>query len=154
MLSFSEAVVTCMTKKFFTKSGRATRAEYWWFQLFVFGISFIIILFFSLGGESTSGIGLILAAVIWLICLIPNFCVLIRRLHDSGHSGFFILWNLIPYVGWLIPFIATLSDSDGDNEYGPNPFRTVLEKENMQNTSQKDLLGKQNDEFGQRNEVL
>ena len=141
MLSFSEAVRTCMTKKFFTISGRATRAEYWWFQLFIWGPMFLLILLSGIGGESTLGIGAPLAGIFYIICLIPNFCVGIRRLHDTGHSGYYILWNLIPYVGWIIPFIATLSDSEGDNEYGPAPNQ--IDCENKENAV---LAGQNRDE--------
>ena len=54
--------------------------------------------------------------------LIPGLAVAVRRLHDTGKSGWFFLLVLIPLVGsiWLIILLATNSDF-GENQYGPNP---------------------------------
>lgn len=95
MMSFTEAVKTCLVKKYATKSGRATRAEYWWFQLFIWSITIVL-----------SSLGFILhedflvGMVFWyIITFIPNICSEIRRLHDTGYSGTLILWQLLPIVG-------------------------------------------------------
>ena len=58
----------------------------------------------------------------YFFILIPSFAVLVRRLHDVGKSGWFILISLIPLVGaiWLLVLVLTDSDT-GDNAYGPNP---------------------------------
>ena len=53
---------------------------------------------------------------------IPNLAVSIRRLHDTGRSGWWLLVGLIPLVGWILTLIWYLSDSEvGENTYGPNP---------------------------------
>ena len=53
---------------------------------------------------------------------IPNLAVSIRRLHDTGRSGWWLLVGLIPLVGWILTLIWYLSDSKaGENKYGPNP---------------------------------
>lgn len=122
MVSFSEAVKSCLTRNFFSTSGRATRAEYWWFHLFIWttamGLMMIGAALEKKGGEFF----MILGGIFFFITLIPSFCCRIRRMHDVGHSGMFILWGIVPYIGGIIVLIAELSGSDPDNEYGPNPF--------------------------------
>lgn len=107
--------------------GRARRKEYWMFQLFhwliIFVLSMIAVLLFGLldstGSMLTAGIVL---GIYMLVTFIPSMAVLVRRLHDSGKSGWFILLSLIPYIGGLIVFIFTLLDSEyGENKWGPNP---------------------------------
>jgi uncharacterized membrane protein YhaH (DUF805 family) len=54
--------------------------------------------------------------------LIPGIAVTVRRLHDSGRSGWWILIALIPLIGTIILLVFMVLDSQpGDNEYGPNP---------------------------------
>ena len=126
MMTFSEAVKTCITKKFFTISGRASRAEYWWFQLFTW-ISVMVVsvigaaLVDGNGGEIFMG----LVVIVYLILMIPNFCVRIRRLHDTGHSGWNILWACIPYIGLIggiyLLILECTNSEPGENKYGPSP---------------------------------
>lgn len=45
-----------------------------------------------------------------------------RRMHDVGKSGLYLLWFLLPLAGWIIVLIPMLQDSQpGSNQYGPNP---------------------------------
>lgn len=54
--------------------------------------------------------------------LIPTLACGVRRLHDTGKSGAFILFGLIPFVGGIILLVFFVMDSaPGDNQYGPNP---------------------------------
>ena len=54
--------------------------------------------------------------------LIPSLAVSIRRLHDTGRSGWWSLIGLMPLVGWILTLIWYLSDSGArENKYGPNP---------------------------------
>lgn len=123
MMTFSESIKTCLTKKYFTIKGRATRAEYWWFQLFVHLLIFAPFLAIMPFVEESSGIVPIVIFVMLPMALLlcPNFCVTIRRLHDAGLSGWCLLVNLIPYVGSTIFLVMTLMGSDKDNKWGPNP---------------------------------
>ena len=123
MVSFGESIKTCLTKKYFTVSGRATRAEYWWFQLFFL---LILIGLTIIGIMMQQDFFMFLIGVFYLFMLSPLFCVQVRRLHDVGHSGWFVLLSLIPYVGGLIVFITTLSASGDDNEWGPNPYKPTI----------------------------
>jgi uncharacterized membrane protein YhaH (DUF805 family) len=64
----------------------------------------------------------ILGGLYMLAVFIPSLAVTVRRLHDSGNSGWFILFELIPYVGGIVLFVFTLLDSQsGSNKWGPNP---------------------------------
>ena len=75
----------------------------------------------------------LLGSIYSLALLIPGIAVGIRRLHDTNHSGWWLLIVLIPFVGviWLIVLLATDS-YPLDNKYGPNPKGTV----NTQNVIQ------------------
>lgn len=124
-MTFSESIKTCLTKKYFTIKGRATRAEYWWFQLFVHLLifaPFLAIMPFVDVEESSGVVPIVIFVMLAMALLLcPNFCVKIRRLHDAGLSGWCLLVNLIPYVGGIILFVMTLMGSDKDNKWGPSP---------------------------------
>ena len=115
-------------KKYATFSGRAQRAEYWYFVLF----SSLIILGFAvidiaLGTyNETRDIGLF-SGLVSLALFIPGLAVTVRRFHDIGCSGWWLLIGLIPLLGQVILLIFTLLDSEaGENVYGPNPKRQSL----------------------------
>ena len=106
-------------------NGRARRKEYWMFTLFF--LLFALLAGFVIGilsavGETAAMIAIILAVIWYLAHLVPSLAVTVRRLHDTGKSGWFYLLALIPYIGGLIIFIFTVIDGDkGDNAYGPDP---------------------------------
>ena len=106
-------------------NGRARRKEYWMFTLFF--LLFALLAGFVIGilsavGETVAMIAIILAVVWYLAHLVPSLAVTVRRLHDTGKSGWFYLLALIPYIGGLIIFIFTVIEGDkGDNKYGPDP---------------------------------
>ena len=107
-------------------SGRATREEYWMFSLFysLFFLGGCIALF-----ALTSIIDMLNYTLIGLVMIIfifahfiPTLAVLVRRLHDTGKSGWYLLIQLIPYIGALIIFIFTVIEGDkNENKWGPNP---------------------------------
>jgi uncharacterized membrane protein YhaH (DUF805 family) len=48
--------------------------------------------------------------------------VSVRRLHDTNHSGWWLLLNFIPLIGGIILFIFFVTDGQlSDNKYGPSP---------------------------------
>lgn len=121
-MTFREAIKTCLTEKYFKISGRATSAEYWEFQLFIL----LVVLGLGIIAAVTEwNFILILAAIFYALVIIPSFCAQIRRLHDAGFSGWFVLLPLIPYVGGIALLVMTLLKSDGDNKWGPNPQSTI-----------------------------
>lgn len=65
-------------------------------------------------------LGLIILALLGLF--VPLLAVEVRRFHDQNRSGWFVLLNLIPYVGVIIVFVMMLLEgTQGDNRFGPDP---------------------------------
>lgn len=104
-------------RKFATFSGRARRSEYWMFTLFnaiVYGALLLV--------DALLGTNMILALVYILAGAVPSLAVSVRRLHDTGKSGWWLLIGIIPLIGTIALLVFMFQDSyPGDNEYGPNP---------------------------------
>lgn len=110
-------------KKYATFSGRAQRAEYWYFYLFYTLIYIgLAILDWMMGVYSLEfGIGW-LSGLFCLALLVPSFAVLFRRLHDTGRSGWWLLIGLIPLIGPIVLIVFLAQDSAAEeNTYGLNP---------------------------------
>lgn len=110
-------------KKYATFSGRAQRAEYWYFFLFYILIFFGLTIIDGITGSfnAMTGMGL-LGGLMTLVLLIPSISVGVRRLHDTGRSGWWLFIVLIPLIGAIVLLVFTLQDSSpGNNTYGPNP---------------------------------
>jgi uncharacterized membrane protein YhaH (DUF805 family) len=108
--------IDCVTKKYADFSGRARRTEYWMFFLFNVIISVIL-------GVVEQAIGIVgPSALVGLALLIPGIAVGVRRLHDIGKSGWWLLVAFAPCIGALILIYFFVQDSQpGSNEYGANP---------------------------------
>ena len=110
-------------KKYAVFDGRARRQEYWMFILFNIIITAVLALIDSLIGTviRQAGFGL-LQGLYDLAVLIPSIALTVRRLHDTGRTGWWILIVLIPVIGGIVLLIFMLLDSEpGENQYGPNP---------------------------------
>lgn len=115
-MDFKEAYISCW-KKFADFSGRSRRLEYWTFFLanFVAAIVLGIIDGMVLGYP-------VLGGIYALAAIIPGIAVSIRRLHDTGRSGWWFLIILVPFIGGLVLLVFMFLDSQpGTNQYGPNP---------------------------------
>ncbi len=124
-MTFGESISVCL-KKYFVFEGRASRSEYWWFQLIVSPSYFISevldneISFFFLG--------------ITLFTLIPAISAGVRRLHDTNKSGFFLLISFIPFIGGLVLlFLLIPVGTKGKNRFGPDPLKKVQRKRKKKN---------------------
>ncbi len=116
-LSFGEAVKLALTTNYCNFNGRSSRSEYWWFALAMFILGFILRLIL---GDGT--VGAVISGVINLALLLPGLGLSVRRMHDINKSGWWVLINLIPLVGWIIFIIWAAKDSDPTpNQYGPVP---------------------------------
>jgi uncharacterized membrane protein YhaH (DUF805 family) len=105
-------------KKYAVFSGRARRREYWMF--FLFNLIFALILGFASGFIGAAlGAGMAISNIPNIIydlaVLIPGIAVAVRRMHDSGRSGW---WIILPLVNLVF---LCLDSQPGANEYGPNP---------------------------------
>ncbi|EAH4449104.1 DUF805 domain-containing protein [Listeria innocua] len=121
-------------KNYVNFSGRAPRSAYWYvvlwnviifavlyFLAFVFGIS--IFMESALGGTGIASSGgalfmMVLVLLYLLAVLLPTISLMVRRLHDSGKSGLYLLLDLIPFVGSVIMLVFMCLESDGPNQYG------------------------------------
>jgi uncharacterized membrane protein YhaH (DUF805 family) len=103
--------------------GRARRQEYWYFVLINVIISVALAIVDGVTGTYNSDVGLgLLSGIYTLAVLIPGIAVSVRRLHDIGRSGWWLLIVLVPLVGAIVLFIFMVLDSKPEqNEYGPSP---------------------------------
>ncbi|MEX0274965.1 MAG: DUF805 domain-containing protein [Flavobacteriaceae bacterium] len=118
--------------------GRARRSEYWYFTLTNILITLGIYIIFAAIAipniESDDPPPLLLIPLILLLLfslgiMIPSLAVAVRRLHDTGKSGWFLLFNLIPFGG-IVLLVFYIQDGDlGENRYGPNPKEKLLSEE-------------------------
>ena len=131
MMSFSDSVKTCFIKKFGDATGRASRSEFWWFQLFIWSVIILLILIGIALDRNGGDVFLFIALAVFLITLIPNICSRVRRLHDSDHSGANLLWPfLLGALGNIMVLILLCQRGNkGENEYGPNPLIPNIETE-------------------------
>jgi uncharacterized membrane protein YhaH (DUF805 family) len=105
--------------------GRARRMEYWMFTL----VSFVVSILIGFGVGFVGGmLGLdrtmitILSFAYSVAVLIPSLAVSVRRLHDTGRSGWWLLIVVVPLVGAIVLLVFSLQDSEqGTNAYGRNP---------------------------------
>jgi uncharacterized membrane protein YhaH (DUF805 family) len=106
-MTFTEAIRTCLTRKYATVEGRANRSEFWWFALFQFLVMVV-----------ASRISDVLSGITALALLLPGVGVGGRRLHDIGKSAWLLLIGFIPLVGHLILLYWFVQPSNGANEFG------------------------------------
>ena len=110
-------------RKYAVFEGRARRREYWFFVLFYILISVVLAVVDRMLGtyDETYGMGA-LGALFCLGLLIPSIAVGVRRLHDTGRSGWWLLIGFIPLIGMIVLIVFFVLDSQpGTNAYGPNP---------------------------------
>lgn len=109
-------------KKYAVFTGRARRKEYWYFILVSLFIMIGLAVIESLVFQTAPGKFGILTWIYWLVVLTPTIAVQVRRLHDVGRSGWWLLLSLIPIVGPIVLIVFYCTDSEpGTNQYGPNP---------------------------------
>ncbi len=114
-MSFQEAIKAVLGNyaKF---DGRARRSEYWYFVLFY---AVVVIVLQVLGALTDPMVGSLLVGLFVLAVIIPMFAVGVRRMHDTDHSGW---WLIVP----IVPLVFALMDgTPGDNRFGPSPKGVV-----------------------------
>ncbi|WP_406342744.1 DUF805 domain-containing protein [Streptomyces sp. NBC_01578] len=104
-------------KKYAVFSGRARRQEYWMYVLFN-AIAAIIALVL----DAALGTLPIITAIYYVAVLLPSLGVFVRRLHDTGRSGWWVLFGAVPLVGGITLLVfACLEGERTQNAYGPDP---------------------------------
>ena len=152
-MGFCQSLKSVMCSNYANFSGRARRKEFWYFFLFVCLINSVVFipyysLLFQIGNANSKTnyredistslyllFYLLLAVLIFdLIIFIPNLSVTVRRFHDIGKSGWFILVSLIPIVGFFILLYFMALDSEpSTNEYGFSPKYAVYNNNQTEN---------------------
>lgn len=140
-MSFMDSVKTCFGK-YATFSGRAQRSEFWYFILFlwlgVIVLSFVDsavfgpreVVMMSAADSFETGMSFNMSwqpqpitGIFMLATLLPNISATVRRLHDTGRSGWWYWIVLIPMIGIIVLLVfAASKGTDGDNDYGPDPL--------------------------------
>jgi uncharacterized membrane protein YhaH (DUF805 family) len=97
-------------KNYVNFQGRARRKAYWMFVLFnIIALVILSLIEGALGLSGQNGYGILTALAV-------------RRLHDTGRSGWWILIGLVPLIGPIVLIVFYVTDSQpGTNQYGPNP---------------------------------
>jgi uncharacterized membrane protein YhaH (DUF805 family) len=119
-MNMIEATKACFSK-YVTFSGRARRAEYWWFILASILVSIVLGIIDALLGLGEIG----LLGGLWSLgVFLPSLAVGARRLHDTDRSAWWLLITLLPLIGWivLIVFFSTRGTA-GPNRFGADPLR-------------------------------
>lgn len=109
-MNFSKAIKTCY-KKSFDFTGRASRAEFWYFQLFQLIILLVLLLEMLIyEGDSTAESSIdVVMTLIGVVNFFPNLAVGWRRMHDINRSGIF---SLYPFGVTAVCCFAMLVSSD------------------------------------------
>ena len=109
--------------KYAVFKGRARRREYWVFILFnVIFSTALVLIDQKMGNFVVSTDFGVLSAIYTLAVMIPGVAVSIRRLHDTGRSGWWFLITIVPILGFFVFLYFMALDSDpGTNKYGPSP---------------------------------
>lgn len=112
-MTFGDAVATCF-RKYVDFNGRASRPEYWWF--FLFGLLVYLGAAIMTASANTS-LFLVLAV---LALFFPITAAAVRRLHDTGKSGWWWFFVLLPYVGGVVLLVLLAQPTQAfNNRYGP-----------------------------------
>ena len=110
--------IDCITKNYVNFSGRARRKEYWMFNLFNIIVCFVVILL-----DSLLEFNYVLILIYVLAILLPSYAVTVRRLHDTGKSGWWLLLMFVPFGNIILLIFCLIDSTPGPNQYGENPKR-------------------------------
>ncbi len=116
-------------QKYAVFTGRSSRSEFWFFQLFTF---LVTILLAVIAGVVAAITGAAENVAIWpadlyiFATLIPSIAISVRRLHDIRLSGWWFLLSFVPLFGSVALLVMFCLDSQpGSNQFGPNPKDAV-----------------------------
>jgi uncharacterized membrane protein YhaH (DUF805 family) len=117
MVGFGEAISRGF-RNYFNFSGRATRAEYWWWGLFIVLVSIVLQVVDTLFGE----VGQWVSLLVQLAVLLPSLALGARRLHDINRAGWWQLLWFVLLIGGIVLIVWAIKRGDkGPNKYGPGP---------------------------------
>ena len=114
-VGFVEAI-TLFFRNYVNFQGRSSRGAYWWVVLFCLLVEIALTLLVRAGGASLS----FLFGLWWLAILLPSISLSIRRLHDIGKSGWWLLLYLTGIGTLVILFWAVQPGQRATNRFGPD----------------------------------
>ena len=133
-MTFGQAIASGF-KNYVSWKGRATRAEYWWWTLFIFIVTLPFNISYNVGsqagleaaiasGDQTAFMAALFGPTYWLLVLVtlvfllPSLAVTIRRLHDIDRSGGWFWIILVPFAGSIVLLVfALLPSTPGKNRF-------------------------------------
>lgn len=127
-------------------NGRARRQEYWMFTLINFIIG-IILSVIALIIDTT-----IISNIYSLAVFVPSIAVAVRRLHDTGKSGWNLLWILTGIGIFYLLYLYIKEGDTGSNEYGSDPKGSADEDQFGNQTSTNNPFSGENNPFNSNNE--
>lgn len=117
-ISFTDAFIS-FWQNYANFSGRARRKEYWYMVLWNIIVGAVIT---AIGALISASLADVLSTAYSLAAICPLLALAFRRLHDTGKSGVYILFSLIPIVGWIIMVVFFATDGERfGNRYGESP---------------------------------
>jgi uncharacterized membrane protein YhaH (DUF805 family) len=126
-MNFQQAVQSGFSNYVYFR-GRASRSEFWWFQLFLLLGGVVAVLLDLFANTNLLG-GSPLATLFWLATIIPDLAVTARRLHDTDSSGWWILLGLIPFIGIIVLIVWWCRiGTRGYNRFGADPLQPALSR--------------------------
>lgn len=109
-----------ITNKYAQFTGRANKAEFWQYVLvfIVISASFSVLMSLFGGVKILRMIVMLLNVIVSLALLVPSIAVSVRRMHDIGKSGKWVLINLIPIIGSIWFLVLAIKESEsGTNQF-------------------------------------
>lgn len=123
-LNFFDSIKICF-KKTFIYQDRASRSEYWYFTL-IYTILSIPLYIYENSDDPTEKNLYIISVLCVIILFLPYIAVEIRRMHDINKSGWFILLNLVPFIGFIIVLVMLIEKGTlGKNRFGEYPLKLI-----------------------------
>ena len=128
MMGFADAVRSAIVNNYVNFSGRASRSEYWWFALFNTVIAIgLFPIDVALGYDFTDPYSTPWVSNLFsLLLLLPGLGLSVRRLHDTGRSGWMLLIGIIPCIGLILLIVWCVEEGNAHvNAYGDVPTNTI-----------------------------
>ena len=103
--------ISSVFRQYIGFSGRAGRSESWWSILFQIIVAFIL-------GVSAQ----VLYVIFVFATFLPALAVLVRRLHDTGRTAWWLLLAIVPFGSLVLLIFAVIAGERRENRYGPEPL--------------------------------
>jgi len=108
-------------KNYAVFTGRAQRMEYWMFTLFNVLAVIVLLAIGAALSDPENGAGFSIAVIYYVGTIIPTVALTVRRLHDIGRSGWWMLIAFVPLASIVLVIFMCMDSQQGSNDYGPNP---------------------------------